>query len=202
MHLGASTNVIPFKQRRSLRLAQAAHVSPQANFGQGNRVFGVPGRPHGVQISPNIKLANMVQGLSDYINTPGTPGSSTFYLYGLGQDDSMIDTGLSPAASAMAPSADVTPSTSPSFMTSLTNLFQTAAQVAPAVLNTVNQANAASLLSQGKITQAQYQQVMSNPTATFALQPSAGFATGLKIGGGTLALLGIGALALLFLKKR
>jgi hypothetical protein len=301
------TAVIPFKEQRAMKLARAAGVNPMTNWGRGDRVFGVPGRPTGIQVaglgayisgdaygdgmlhsrygpvgsggygplkglgyyadaaeygvlksnfrdrirqqpprsnlgsagygvrvarerygplllgaydqwSPygetsrtsnraewpiNIKLGNMSAALSDYINTPGTPGSSTFFLYGLGQDDSFnFTTALSPSDVAMSPDAAVTPSSSPSFWDSLTKVAQSAVQAAPAVLQVINQQNAVSALNAGKITPAQYQMLMTQPTATIALQPSAGLATGLKVGGGTIALLGAGALALLLLRKR
>lgn len=156
---------------------------------------GVPTQKYGP-----LRLGNMSAALSDYINTPGTPGSSNFFLYGLGQDESDWWSSSSPSDVAM--DNPVTPSSSPSFWDSLSKIATTAVQAAPAVLQVVNQQNAVSALNAGKITPAQYQMLMQQPTATIALQPSAGLATGLKIGGGTIAALGIGALALILLKKK
>jgi hypothetical protein len=191
---------IPFTQ--AAMLARAADVRPVA-MGRPGMVFGIPGQPRG------LKLGNMPAGLSDYINSPGTPGSSTFYLYGLtglgglGQEDDMYAPTDYASSSA---SDDVSPSTSPSFMQSITSLFgqtvDAAKTIVPAVLQQQRVAAASKQLAAGQITPYQYQQITGQPTATFALTPSAGLATGLKIGGGTIALLGAAALAFLFLRKR
>jgi hypothetical protein len=187
--------VVPFS--RAAMLARAANVRP-TTIGTGRRVFGVPGAPRG------LRLGNMPAELSDYINSPGTPGSSTFFLYGLGQDDSMIPTDN--ASAMMAPATDVTTSTSPSFMTSIESLFTTATDAAktivPAVLQQQRASQAQADLTAGKITPAQYNQIVGTPLATFGITPSAGLAQGLKIGGGTLAILGVAALALMFIRKR
>lgn len=145
----------------------------------------------------SLRVGNMPAELADYINTPGTPGSSTFYMYGV--DDDML-------GYIGQDDTDVTPSTSPSFIQSVQSLFTSAADAAktivPAVLQAQNVKAAQDALRAGQITPYQYTQMTQQPAATVALTPSAGLATGLKIGGGTLALLGAGLLAVLLLRKR
>jgi hypothetical protein len=196
------TAVVPFqgvnRYSESALMAKAARVSPTSSyFGKGSRVYGTPGLARG------LRLGNMPAVLSDYINSPGTPGSSSFYLYGLAQDDSMIPTDY--ASSAVDPSTDVTTSSSPSFFTALQQIATSAAEAAktivPAVIQQQNVKNAAAALRAGQITPYQYQQITSQPSATFALAPSAGLATGLKISGATLAVLAAAGL-FLFMRKR
>jgi hypothetical protein len=195
----ALRKAIPFTA--AARLARAADVRPVA-IGVPGMVFGAPGAPRG------LKLGNMPAELSDYINSPGTPGSSTFFLYGLGQDESDLYASepTDYASASVSPATDVTSSSSSSFMQSIQSLFSSAADAAktivPAVLQQQRAAQASKQLAAGQITPYQYQQITGQPTATFALAPSAGLATGLKIGGGTFALLGLGALAYLFMRKR
>ncbi|MGH8744738.1 MAG: hypothetical protein ACREUY_10720 [Burkholderiales bacterium] len=161
------------------QLARAANVRPKS-IGVGNRVYGIPGVPGG------LKLGNMPAELSDYINTPGTPGSSTFYMYGLGQEDVTSD--------------------SPSFWDSVNSVLKTTAEAAktivPAVLQAQQARAAANALEAGRITPAQYQQVVTQPVATVAIAPSAGMVRGLGISGGVLALVAAGAAAFLLLRRK
>ena len=157
-------------------LARAANVRPRT-IGTAKRIFGIPGAPGG------LKLGNMPSDLSDYINTPGTPGSSTFFLYGLGQDEDVV-------------------SDSPSFWESVNQVLKTTAEAAktivPAVLQAQQQKAASEALAAGRITPYQYQQVASTPVATVAIAPSAGLVRGMGIGGIVLlAAAGIGAFFLL-----
>lgn len=180
-------------------LSRAAHVKPYA-IGVGNRVYGVPGVPAGVRLGTAVpkgglrglpmnrgqmKLGNLPADLSDYINTPGTPGSSTFYLYGLNADDDVTD--------------------SSSFWDSVTSVVQSAADAAKAIvpvyMQTQQQKAAADALKAGRISAATYQQMTSQPVATVAFAPTPGFATGMGIGGIAL-LAGAGFLGYMLLKKR
>jgi hypothetical protein len=166
-------------------LARAANVKPKS-IGVGNRVYGIPGVPGGFKLR-GLTLGNMPAELSDYINTPGTPGSSNFFLYGLNDDEDIL-------------------SESPSFWESVNSVISTAADAAKAIvpvyLQTQQAKAAQDALAAGRITPYQYQQIASQPSATIAFAPTAGFARGLGISGGVLALGAAAAAAFFLLRKR
>ena len=173
--------VIPFS--RANALARAANAT-NTQIGRGNVIRGIPGFPAGIRlggsapgggalrtVGKGMKLGNLPANLSDYINSPGTPGSSTFYMYGLGDDGTTTgDTS----------SSDVTTS-SPSFASALQSIVQSVSSAVPAVANAVTQLTAQKTaqaqLQAGQISATQYAQITGQqpPAALLPVASRIGF---------------------------
>jgi len=188
LNSGVLAQAIPFT--RSAVLARTVNAS-NTKIGRSGVVRGIPGFPAG------IKLGNLPSSLSDYINTPGTPGSSTFYMYGLGQDDDFFATD---DANASATTQPPTTSNSPSFASALQSIVGSIASVVPSVVQATTAMTAQKQLAAGQISPTQYAQITgaAPPAGTLPIFSR----TGAGLGVGTIALIGAGILAFFMLKKR
>lgn len=157
---------------RRIPFAPAARVPAKTTLG-----VRVPPRPGG-----SLRMGNV----SDYINTPGFPGSSTMFLYGMGQEP------------------DVAPQSSGfdwrGLISSGTELVKTATTtVLPAVLQ--YEAYKANLERQKQgLAPLPIEQLA--PQLRVQVAPDASTLRTAGFGIGTVALLGVGALAVWALTKR